>query len=268
LYNTSGYNHATASNSGRTGVAAYRVKVYQGGQGDAVAYNASVFVTGARAGATSFLANPAGVLFNGDMTAGQSGVYLNPRELVMDDAGYDVAAIGDVVRANRTNETGALSVWWAGYRVQSTGSKAIDTAFSATGPTKIGLDLSFATLPASGTYQEAAITLKANQRIYGNASATDPSGLNRYPAGLGGGEYITYNGSSWIFVAGNTATLQVSNAQATVTQAFRHTGNALGFYNSATTAKQTVTGSRGGNAALADLLTKLATLGLITDSTS
>lgn len=45
--------------------------------------------------------------------------------------------------------------------------------------------------------------------------------------------------------------------------------SALGFYGGAATAvKQTVTGSRGGNAALADLLTKLANLNLITDSTT
>lgn len=42
----------------------------------------------------------------------------------------------------------------------------------------------------------------------------------------------------------------------------------LGFYASAAVAQQTVTGSRGANAALADLLTKLATLGLIVDGTS
>lgn len=42
----------------------------------------------------------------------------------------------------------------------------------------------------------------------------------------------------------------------------------IGFYGGASVAKQTVTGSRGGNAALADLLAKLATLGLITDSSS
>jgi hypothetical protein len=42
----------------------------------------------------------------------------------------------------------------------------------------------------------------------------------------------------------------------------------VGFYTTAGAAQQTVTGSRGGNAALADLLTKLATLGLIVDSTS
>jgi len=50
--------------------------------------------------------------------------------------------------------------------------------------------------------------------------------------------------------------------------AFRHLGSSLGFYNSAGGAKPTVTGSRGGNAALASLLTGLATLGLITDSTT
>lgn len=42
----------------------------------------------------------------------------------------------------------------------------------------------------------------------------------------------------------------------------------VGFYGTAATGKQTITGSRAGNAALADLLTKLATIGLITDSSS
>jgi len=42
----------------------------------------------------------------------------------------------------------------------------------------------------------------------------------------------------------------------------------IGFYGSAEVAKPTITGSRGGNAGLASLLTQLATLGLITDSTT
>lgn len=42
----------------------------------------------------------------------------------------------------------------------------------------------------------------------------------------------------------------------------------LGFYGAAATGKPTVTGSRGGNAALASLLTGLSNLGLITDSTT
>jgi hypothetical protein len=48
----------------------------------------------------------------------------------------------------------------------------------------------------------------------------------------------------------------------------RVTSTTEGFYTTTPIAKQTVTGSRGGNAALADLLTKLANLGLITDGTS
>jgi hypothetical protein len=42
----------------------------------------------------------------------------------------------------------------------------------------------------------------------------------------------------------------------------------LGFYGTTAVAQQTVTGSRGGNAALADLLSKLAALGLIVDGTT
>jgi hypothetical protein len=44
--------------------------------------------------------------------------------------------------------------------------------------------------------------------------------------------------------------------------------NNIGFHGTAPTAKQTVTGSRGGNAALASLLTQLAAKGLITDGTT
>ena len=47
-----------------------------------------------------------------------------------------------------------------------------------------------------------------------------------------------------------------------------HNGANIGFYGTAPAAKPTVTGSRGGNAALASLLTGLAGLGLITDSSS
>lgn len=42
----------------------------------------------------------------------------------------------------------------------------------------------------------------------------------------------------------------------------------IGFFGTTGVAKPTITGSRGGNAALADLLTKLATFGLVTDGTT
>lgn len=49
---------------------------------------------------------------------------------------------------------------------------------------------------------------------------------------------------------------------------FRWNSTGVGFHASTPVAKQTVTGSRGGNAALASVLTALASYGLITDSSS
>lgn len=46
------------------------------------------------------------------------------------------------------------------------------------------------------------------------------------------------------------------------------TGGEMGFFGSAGTTRPTITGSRGGNAALADLLTKLASLGVLIDSST
>ncbi len=54
----------------------------------------------------------------------------------------------------------------------------------------------------------------------------------------------------------------------TIGSNFRHFGVGVGFYGAVAGAMPTVTGSRDGNAALASLLTGLATLGLITDSST
>jgi hypothetical protein len=71
-----------------------------------------------------------------------------------------------------------------------------------------------------------------------------------------------------------TAGLTISSGSTTIAgtltaQAnFLHTGSAFAFFNSAAQTKQTITGSRGGNAALANLLSALANHGMITDSTT
>ncbi len=60
----------------------------------------------------------------------------------------------------------------------------------------------------------------------------------------------------------------------TAAQIFSHnvtvggSGKQVGFYGATPASKPTVSGSKGGNAALASLLTALANLGLITDSTT
>jgi hypothetical protein len=72
-----------------------------------------------------------------------------------------------------------------------------------------------------------------------------------------------------------TNALQITHTQTVLCHAelevdgdFNHDGSNWGMFGTAPVAQQTVTGSRGGNAALADLLTKLANYGAIIDSTS
>lgn len=68
--------------------------------------------------------------------------------------------------------------------------------------------------------------------------------------------------------AGNTNFALIVEAGLTELNNLEHAGTLLGFYSTAGVAQPTVTGSRAGNAALADLLTELATMGLIVDSSS
>jgi len=60
---------------------------------------------------------------------------------------------------------------------------------------------------------------------------------------------------------------QITNAGSLSTM-FDLVGNKMAFFGAAAVVKPTITGSRGSNVALASLLTELATLGLITDSTT
>ncbi len=76
----------------------------------------------------------------------------------------------------------------------------------------------------------------------------------------------------------NTAQTSANNAQTTATTATNDlttlkgavdgTSTTLGFYGTTPSAKPTITGSRGGNAAVQDLLSKLDGLGILTDSTT
>lgn len=124
---------------------------------------------------------------------------------------------------------------------------------------------------SSGTAQTHGIGLATSQANYvtvmanvleGNATAA----ISDDAAGIG---HTIFNNkghdNNRVFESGAfsldvTSNLNVGNNLAIV-------GN-VGFYGTFPAAKPTITGSRGGNAALADLLTKLATLGLITDSSS
>ena len=80
-------------------------------------------------------------------------------------------------------------------------------------------------------------------------------------------ERMIVNNAGNLLLGTTTDGLTASGSLA-IAKDLAHRGTLLGFYNTAPAAKPTVTGSRGGNAALASLLTALAGLGLLTNSTS
>ena len=216
--NTSGYNNSTSSNDGRTAATAFRTQIANYGQGDMVAYNASGFVTGTKTGSTNFLANPAASLFNGDLTAGQDGVYLNPYETYLTDNGFDVAGLGIVNNFYRTVSTGAKGVWWGGYRAQSVGTASLDNLISADGKFVVGLDLTMSSLDFGTT--KAAVSLKANDRIYLNNTAGASGNLTaNCRTTTFNGDYLEYNSgiSGLNVVIGNSSILQVNASQVTST---------------------------------------------------
>ena len=75
--------------------------------------------------------------------------------------------------------------------------------------------------------------------------------------------FTTAAASTWNVAASTSLDFQYNG-----TSRIKVDGTGLGFFAATPAAKPTVTGSRGANAALASLLTALATLGLITDSSS
>lgn len=74
----------------------------------------------------------------------------------------------------------------------------------------------------------------------------------------------TTSDSAKFYVAGKIST----SSEMEINGALNHDGTNVGFYGAAPATQQTITGSRSGNAALADLLTKLALSGIIIDGTS
>jgi hypothetical protein len=222
LENSSGWNQSTSSNSGRTGIAAYRTLINHSGQGDVVCYNALAQVSSTKPGATHFLANPAAVLFNGDTAASVNGAYLNPYETNCSDNGFDIAAVGIVNNFFRTNNTGALSAFWGGYRAQSFGSAPMDNLISAPGKWQVGID--FALSSTDFGTNRAAISLKANQRIYLNNTAGALGSLQAdWRSTVFNGDWIGYDTSinGTIIAAGGNPTFQVKTAGALILGGFQ-----------------------------------------------
>lgn len=81
-------------------------------------------------------------------------------------------------------------------------------------------------------------------------------------------EIVGTGGTVWDIGNGGGVRLLGAGADIDIGGNLAHKGANLGFFNTAVTAKKTVTGSRGGIAALASLLTELAAYGLLIDSST
>jgi hypothetical protein len=215
MQNSSGWNQSTSGNSGRTGVAAYYTSVIQAGQADAGAYFANVFINSTKAGATSFLAEPAGTILSGQVNIHCAHCYAaGIGDIDINDNGFDSAAIGQVFNLSRTIATAALGDTWIGQRISSNGTAAVDAFASYTGPAVIGIDMS-----AASFTKKAAITLPHDVGIYFNSSA---SGCCSWPYQTTvGTTYLSYSNSltALAFVVDNSPAFLISAGQVSVVSA-------------------------------------------------
>lgn len=116
----------------------------------------------------------------------------------------------------------------------------------------------------SATYEEASYFIPSGggARVFGNTFFT--RGLNTtYWAG-----FSELDQDANQFMINDAGAMEFSGVGMTVQGTLHHRGSLLGVYNATPVTKQTVSGSRDGNAALADALTEAAEVGLWTDSSS
>jgi hypothetical protein len=212
VYNSSGYNHSNTGDSGRTMTNGYYTTCRQYGQGDITAYQAFGIGASNNPSATHWSANPAIGAFAADVQGGIDHVYLNPVEINCTGNNYTVSAVGGVFNLFRgVDSEGGQNHFWTGVRVNSQGPERADVGFQPVGLLKHALDLSYANLDSN----QSAITLKANQRIYGDVTANDAS--SRFPTALNGA-YFTYSSSisAWNFIVNNSSILQIYGTQVVV----------------------------------------------------
>lgn len=260
----------SASSSVSYAAASGNVQIQHGTYANAVAV-ATQGIVRVLAGATSFSGANSRLIggqFGAQMSGGAAGAIAPGAAMgiatsnLITDAGWSttipsVTGVYASAFAGSGAGTGTVTTARAGYFFAPTLGAAQSIATnvgvdvvpfaSATGivGTNVGLRVS---APTNGTVANMAVQL------------SDTSGL-----ASGGLTFGTTSGQSNLYRSA-ASTLKTDTAFEVGT-ALRVDGN-VGFYNTAPVAKPTVTGSRAGNAALASLLTALASMGLVVDSST
>lgn len=163
---------------------------------------------------------------------------------VLDDASLALSALltttGDIAYASSANTPARLPIGSTGaFLTVSGGIPAWSNTIASGGLTITAGGLTIGTNPSTtGT----AINLGSNLSIYARNNANN-----------GDVQVLIKDASDRVSIASNTILA---------------TSNALAFFGGTIQNKQTITGSKGANAALTNLLTALANYGLVVDSTT
>lgn len=193
----------------------------------------------------------------GDLALTGGNLTLSGHLLFSPDGTYDIGGAG-VSRPRNVQISGSLTI---GGSVAISGSYVTNIVLSKSNPQFTISDT---------TTNPAKINWTSNG---GTEAAT--AGIDRAAGGglfVGSSPYSACFGSasarSAHIATNNTVRFTIDSAgAATFLGSLVITGN-QGFYGGAATAKQTITGSRVANPALASLLTALAAIGLVTDSST
>lgn len=201
---------------------------------------------------------------------------------------YDALTLTSLSTTGNASVGGTLGVTGAttlSSTLGVTGAATLSSTLGVTGATTLSSTLAVtgATTLTGGitgaTTITGDLTLQGTGKAYrfrrsGSALDLDATGVDLLISNFSG---TAFDGTqrSYFRLSADAQNVQVAGKVEyvdTLYGATRHVidgaANTLGFHGSAAVAKQTVSGSRGGNAALASLLTALGTLGLITDGTS
>ena len=234
--NDAGFSDPTTPDNARTGLHANDIYISQGdpacgngglhkacnisGMGDMTALNITGIANStAPAGAATYIDEPDTFGEIIQFTARQSDAYLQGWLVHPNDNNQDVSFVGGQVTSSRdVPDTSALKNIWQHYMSDSTGAQPIDSAYSARGPTVIGLDLTGIT----GSSQ--AISMPHDTNVCFDSSFSGTQSLSRYVV-TGDACQFYKNADSAIetTVGGITMTKETSTAFRAV--AFANIGN-------------------------------------------
>lgn len=213
-------------------------------------------------------------------STGTESVLYNPNGPVMGAVPADAAAVlllaGDGVRAHQRVTAYRINGTPVFRGVRFNGTYQVPTplllASTLAQMTGEGLASDSSTVAISGIVRilsrEALTPTAAGGQVQlavcDVGSATIKNILTAQGGGSGIGEWVC-NQTTLRVIPSTNAQLRLPNNTGSQ---FEWNSTGIGFYGTAPIAKPTVTGSRGGNAALASALTQLAALGILTDGST